>query len=252
MNPARLLVLLVSLPLILGGCGEKNKLVKGDKLSLAIGNGPVIKDYTFISETENILTVKKQNGSTLDIPKARLLFYEKIPAPSPEELRDERDKRERAEWIQKEKKEYAEEKAFLNKLKAEGRIEETILDKELAIVEKDGNEFEVYNDEYDQFNWWTEEQGQRLLKKYGPYTGKAYQVEISDDYDDHISHVSNYKNGKAHGLHITYHRNSIKAEELLYEDGLIVEGSKKYWNNKGQPVSSAVEAYSHVFESKGE
>ena len=157
MNSLRLLVLLVSLPLLLGGCGEKNKLVKGDKLSLAIGNGPVIKDYTFISETKNILTVKRQNGSTLDIPKARLLFYEKIPPPSPEELRDERDKRERAEWIKKEKKEYAEDKAFLNKLKAEGRIEEeAILLSELVGIEKDGNEFSVYNDEKDQFNWWTE------------------------------------------------------------------------------------------------
>ena len=54
---------------------------------------------------------------------------------------------------------------------------------------------------------------------------------------------TNYKDGKEEGLHVSWHKNGQKLVEVNYKDGEEVEGSRKYWNSKGEPVDSLVEAY---------
>ena len=44
----------------------------------------------------------------------------------------------------------------------------------------------------------------------------------------------NYKDGKMNGLQLWWHRNGQKQKEENYNDGKLVEGSTKYWNNKGE------------------
>ena len=42
--------------------------------------------------------------------------------------------------------------------------------------------------------------------------------------------------GKKDGLEVWWHENGKKAYEVNYKDGEEVEGSKKFWNSKGEPV----------------
>ena len=52
----------------------------------------------------------------------------------------------------------------------------------------------------------------------------------------------NFKNGKKEGLHVVWHKNGQKEAEVNYKDGEEVEGSRKYWNSKGEPVATWDEA----------
>ena len=51
-----------------------------------------------------------------------------------------------------------------------------------------------------------------------------------------------YKDGQANDLWARWHENGKKASESYYsEGGKLVEGSEKFWNNKGEPVDSMQE-----------
>ena len=50
----------------------------------------------------------------------------------------------------------------------------------------------------------------------------------------------NYKDGKANGLWVWWYKNGQKKSEANYKDGKQI--SKKWWNNKGEPVDSWEEA----------
>ena len=52
----------------------------------------------------------------------------------------------------------------------------------------------------------------------------------------------NFKGGKRDGLQMERHDNGQKESEANFKDGKLVEGSIKYWNNKGEPVDSFEEA----------
>ncbi|MDC0049765.1 SHD1 domain-containing protein [Verrucomicrobia bacterium] len=52
----------------------------------------------------------------------------------------------------------------------------------------------------------------------------------------------NYKDGKADGLVVGWHENGQKKGEVNYKDGEEVEGSRKYWNSKGEPVDTYEES----------
>jgi len=47
----------------------------------------------------------------------------------------------------------------------------------------------------------------------------------------------NYKDGKQDGLQVSWHENGQKAAESNWKDGKLVEGSEKYWTEKGEPVA---------------
>ena len=95
-----------------------------------------------------------------------------------------------------------------------------------------------------------------------PYTGKSFALWKNGKKRDE----GNYKDGKKHGLWIAWHENGkkhveVKAKdgkydglwtawhengkkgmEANYKEGRKVEGSEKFWNNKGEPVDSMQEA----------
>ena len=52
----------------------------------------------------------------------------------------------------------------------------------------------------------------------------------------------NYKDGKLDGLSLTWHESGQKSSEGNWKNGEFVEGSQKWWNNKGEPVDSEEEA----------
>ena len=70
------------------------------------------------------------------------------------------------------------------------------------------------------------------------YTGKTYELHRKG----HKWIEGNYKDGKKDGLEVWWHENGKKAYEVNYKDGEEVEGSKKFWNSKGEPVNSLGEA----------
>ena len=53
----------------------------------------------------------------------------------------------------------------------------------------------------------------------------------------------NYKDDKWDGLHRGWHENGQILREANYKDGERVEGSRKFWNNKGEEVSNSIEAF---------
>ena len=52
----------------------------------------------------------------------------------------------------------------------------------------------------------------------------------------------NYKDGTQDGLYVSWHKNGQKKQERNFKDGEEVEGSRKYWNSKGEPVDTIEEA----------
>ena len=52
----------------------------------------------------------------------------------------------------------------------------------------------------------------------------------------------NFKDGKEDGLWIEWDKNGQKSSEANYKNGEEVEGSRKYWNSKDEPVDSLEEA----------
>ena len=87
-----------------------------------------------------------------------------------------------------------------------------------------------------------EREGIMYLKgSNNPYTGKSFFLErygssrLEGNYKDGKIGEENYKDGKMNGLQLWWHRNGQKQKEENYNDGKLVEGSTKYWNNKGEP-----------------
>ena len=52
----------------------------------------------------------------------------------------------------------------------------------------------------------------------------------------------NYKEGKLEGLSVRWHESGEKMEERNYKNGEMIEGSEKFWNHIGQSVDSYEEA----------
>jgi len=52
----------------------------------------------------------------------------------------------------------------------------------------------------------------------------------------------NYKDGEEDGLIVKWHENGQKRSEGNYKNGKPVEGSEKFWNSKGEPVATAAES----------
>lgn len=101
------------------------------------------------------------------------------------------------------------------------------------------------------------------LKSSGaPYTGKVFEewsgrqrVEtnyiegkldgLSESWHENGKKASevNYKDGKQDGLSLEFHENGQRWREVNYKDGNPVEGSEKFWNNKGEHVDSIKESF---------
>ena len=99
-----------------------------------------------------------------------------------------------------------------------------------------------------------------LIGSDTPYTGKVFRFHengqkmtegnIKDGKFDGLLHrwrengqkqyEGNWKDGKGDGLMVRWHENGQKKSEANYKDGKQI--SKKWWNNKGEPVDTIEEA----------
>ena len=93
-----------------------------------------------------------------------------------------------------------------------------------------------------------------------PYTGKIFGLLDGRNFEFHTNDgkidglwvtwhqngqklvEANYKNGKQNGLETAWHENGQKASESNWKDGKVLEGSRKYWNNKGESANSLEKA----------
>ena len=84
-----------------------------------------------------------------------------------------------------------------------------------------------------------EREGVHYLKGSNkPYKGKVFRL-----YKNGQKKIeANMKDGKPDGLTFGWHENGQKKMEANWKDGEEVEGSKKWWNRKGDPVDSFEEA----------
>jgi antitoxin component YwqK of YwqJK toxin-antitoxin module len=90
-----------------------------------------------------------------------------------------------------------------------------------------------------------------------PYTGKVSrfhhengQKSWESNYKDGKEHglqvwwykngqkeiEANRKDGKYDGLEVRWHENGQKFKELYWKDDIVVPGTPKYWDSKGEPV----------------
>ena len=72
-----------------------------------------------------------------------------------------------------------------------------------------------------------------------PYTGK--EIRYYRDKEQ-LQFEFNYKDGKQDGLLLQWHENGQKLSEAKAKNGKLVEGSAKFWNNKGEGVDSMKKA----------
>ena len=75
-----------------------------------------------------------------------------------------------------------------------------------------------------------------------PYSGKAFRWG-----DEYLSHWQwNLRDGKQDGLWVSWHEKGQKESEANWKNGELVEGSQKWWDNKGNPIDSEKEAVDEV------
>ena len=90
-----------------------------------------------------------------------------------------------------------------------------------------------------QLEWWAN--GQKLQEEnYNNDKKNGLQAMWYEDGQKKVE--ENWKDGKRDGLLVMWHKNGQKWFERNFKDGNEVEGSTKFWNNKGEPVNSIEEA----------
>ena len=86
------------------------------------------------------------------------------------------------------------------------------------------------------------ENGQKQAE--GNYkNGKREGLFVEWHKNGQKSAETNYKDDKRDGLQRGWHENGQIRREENYKDGERVEGSRKFWNNKGEEVSNFSEAF---------
>ena len=171
MNPVPLFLIIVTLPLLLGGCGEKPKVE------------PVIE----INPVEEKQEVKPEESVAETKPK-------------PEGVnQDELERREGIMYLKGSDTPYT-GKSFTLWQNGQKQFERNY---------KDGKQDGL------QTRWY----------ENGKKKGEA-----------------NAKDGEPHGLVLQWHENGQKKFEGNFKDGKVVEGSRKFWNSKGEPVDTIEEA----------
>jgi antitoxin component YwqK of YwqJK toxin-antitoxin module len=108
-------------------------------------------------------------------------------------------------------------------------------------LSKEDNEFITSLTKPEGVNWDELEIREDIVYLKGsdtPYTGKSFAFHENGQKREE----GNWKNGKVHGLAVGWHKNGQKETEVNWKDGKAVEGSRKFWNSKGEEVDSLDEA----------
>ena len=215
MNPLRLLVLLVSLPLLLGGCGEifkvpLNKVSKADQDFLKAKPSPA-KPVPAESPSERPSDTLK-SLSEADVER---LLEVAIDIESLEE-------RNGLMYQVNESETYS---GWGKLMYDSGQVKR-------LIPYKDGREEGL----------WTlwHENGQKEMEGRTRKDGRPEGLATKWYKNGQKRYETTYKYGREEGLRTTWHENGQKASELTTKDD--VQFAKKYWNNKGEPVGSLKES----------
>ena len=224
MNPLRLLVLLVSLPLLLGGCGEKEESVAEVKPEL---EGVENVELEF---REDIAYLK---GS--DTPYTGK-FYELYPSGKRNWEGSQKDGK--PDGLHKGWHEIGQKEEEVNfkdgKLEGLRRVWHENGQKKAEATYKDGK-FDGL-----EIGWY--DNGQKEVEANWRDGGIDGLSLIWYENGQKKGEVT-YKDDKRDGLYVGWHENGQKSVEGNFKDGEVVEGSAKYWNSKGEPVDSGEEAF---------
>jgi antitoxin component YwqK of YwqJK toxin-antitoxin module len=204
MNPVPFILLAISLPLLLGGCGEKEPTVE-----------PVAEVQPV---EEKVLEVKEEVTTEEAIAKTK----PKLEGVNVEGF----EEREGIFYLKGSEEPYS-GKAF-RLIEGEGLGLENY---------KNGKEHGLYEYWPNWFDGVYRKEGEINYKD-----GKAHGLSVSWYRNGQKESVSNIKDDKANGLTVWWHENGQKGYEVTYKDDEIVEGSEKFWNSKGEPVDSLEEA----------
>ena len=233
MNPARLLVLLVSLPLLLGGCGEKATVEPVAEVNVKPElEGVNAEELEERGEyPDNILYLK---GSDTPYTGKSFKFYDNGQKERESNLKEGKDDGLYLAWYESGQK-HAEINYKDGKLdghwvkwygsgqkSAEGTYKNGKIDGLDVTWYEDGQKWTEGNFKDDQKDglytiWYTN--GQKMAEQ-------------------------NFKDGKMDGLALYWHKNGQRSVEENYKDDKLVVSSAKYWNSKGEPVDSREEAES--------
>ena len=257
MNPVPLFLIIVTLPLLLGGCGEKSS-PEGSK-STSVNQTALSEEVKpeepvaeakpelegvneeEIEEREGIIYL---NGSDTPYTGKVFMLYAKGQKKSETNVKDGKPDGLWVRWHKNGQK------------KSESNYKDGV---EISVKYWNSKGVEGVN---------VEELEQRegiyyLVGSDTPYTGKATslyengqkwsEANFKDGKLDGLAvgwHENgqkesevNFKDGKFHGLWTEWHKNGQKKSERNYKDGKEVEDSAKYWNSKGEPVDSREETY---------
>ena len=243
MKPLRLLVLLVSLPLLLGGCGEKPvaevKPVEEKQDEVEEEVKPAFKegldglDMSRLSTIGNFFTYPRDAPYT---GRAFSLYPHTGQKEYKGSFREGRRDGLHTYWYPNGQKQieftfdHGKQLSFKS-WNEQGELE-TSLNETYFTPVGTANLAELA----------TDNEGRLCYKiDKNPYSGKVYEFHFSGRKE----RESNYKDGKRYGLDIGWHENGKKQWEANYKDGK-AEGSAKYWNSKGEPVETWQEALQNV------
>jgi antitoxin component YwqK of YwqJK toxin-antitoxin module len=256
-------VVLVSLPLFLGGCGEKHEGVNEEELeeregiTYLKGSDTLYsgKDFKFYESGQ-----KKGEGFYMDGKRegAQVAWHENGQMKGVGNYKDGKQDGLFVAWHENGKRRFQED--FKNGESVEGSAKawnsrgerayslEEAKEEEPVIVTKPA--LEGVNEEELEFR-----EGIAYLKGSDtPYTGKDFSLHENGqkkgvgnykdgkenglfvvwDANGRKKSEINYKDGKEDGLWVWRHENGQKGGERNYKDGVLV--SRKSWNNKGEPI----------------
>ena len=218
-----LLAVLVSLPLLLGGCG--NEPVVEVKPELDSVNAEELE------ERESIMYLKdSETPYTGNVYSVHPNGKKKVEG-------NYKDGEQEGLWV---------EWYLDGQKKSEENYKDGRYDGLQVIWHKNGQKKEEGNfkDRVREGLWveWHEngQKSREVNYKDGDYNGQWLEF----DENGQKAMEYNYKDGKVDGLMVWWHQNGQKSSEVKYKDNRRIQGSEKYWNSKGEPVNSREEAES--------
>ena len=195
MNPLPFILLAISLPLLLGGCG-------GDK-------------------KEPVAEVKPVEEKVLEV-KGEVKPEETVAETKP-----------KTEGVNENELEYREGIVYLkgSDTPYTGKVYSLYENGQKYSEDnyKDGKEDGLQEGWHENGRKWSEENWK---------DGKEDGLFASWHENGQKRSEGNWKDGNQDGLFVWWHENGQKKLEVNWKDGEEVEGSRKYWNSKGEPVDS--------------
>ena len=222
MNPVPLFLIIVTLPLLLGGCGVEEPVTETKPKT------EVVNEYeleardgiAYLKGTETPYTGKQIGWHENGKKEAELNLRNGMLHGLFESWYDNGTNRAKGNWKEKKK-----EGLWVYWYESGQRKQEGTF--------KDGKQNGLVKERF--------ENGQ--ISQEGNWKDDKKNGSIVFWYENgQKEEEGTYIMDKTDGLYITWHKNGQKMTESNYRNGNKIEGSEKFWNSKGDPVDSLDEA----------